>query len=104
MTSLHYSNDRTSREYLIANVIGLGKVVRTVLWDRHHPNGSEIHCISDTGIVTIYNELTGKMVTRLIARPEQIRRYYEHTKTKVTCPQYLIDLAIEHKKLGYNNY
>lgn len=99
MMSNHYKNDRVKRENLIAE-IGYGKVVKSVVIDNHHPNGAEIHEVSDTGIITIYNQRTHKLVTKLIARPGQIRRYFEDGKA----PKYLINLAIEHQKMAYNYF
>lgn len=99
MTSRHYSTDRQERENLIAQ-IGIGTVVKSVRWDRGHKNGAEIHKITNTGIVIIYNENTGKMITKLIARPAQIKRYWKDGKA----PKELIRLAIEHTEKGYNYF
>lgn len=41
--------------------------------DRGHPNGPEIHSVTDTGIIVVHNQRTGKMVTKLIARPGQVK-------------------------------
>lgn len=98
--SVHYKT-RRHRSNLINNEIGLGQIIRTVFWDKHHPDGPEIHTISSTGIITIYNALTGKLITQLIARPAQLQRYYA---TDEKCPEYLIALAINHERLGYNHY
>ena len=97
MTSRHYEIDRITREELI-KMIGYGKIVKSVEIDRGHKNGPEIHEISSTGIVTIYNARTHKMITKLIARPGQIARYYENEKA----PAELIKLAREHQMLNYN--
>ena len=97
MTSKHWNEERTTRATLIA-AIGLGKVVLTSIVDRGHINGPEIHTISDTGIITIYNQRTHKMITQLIARPGQIRRYYPEGQA----PQALIRLARYHQELAYN--
>lgn len=97
MTSKHYMEDRAQRENLIKE-IGYGKTIKTVVVDKGHKNGPEIHKISDTGIVTIYNERTGKMITKLIARPAQIRRYYEDGNA----PENVLKLAREHQKMNYN--
>ena len=97
MTSRHYEIDRITREELI-KMIGYGKVVKSVEIDRGHKNGSEIHEISSTGIVTIYNARTHKMITKLIARPGQIARYFEDGKA----PKYLLNLAREHQQMNYN--
>lgn len=95
MLSAHYQNDRLIREHMI-QYIGQGTVVRTVRWDRGHPNGAEIHKITDTGIIIIFNERTGKLITKIIARPNQIRRYWEEGKA----PQAIVNKAIEHVRNG----
>lgn len=100
MTSKHYTNDRKRREEIIKE-IGYGRTVKSVVIDRGHRNGAEIHEISNTGIITIYNERTGKMITKLIARPSQITRYYNENE-KV--PSFLIEIAREHQKKGYNKF
>ena len=99
MTSKHYSNDRQNRERII-NTIGIGKVVDSFIVDRNHPNGAERHEITDTGIIVIYNNRTNKMITKLIARPGQIRRYYKDGKA----PKNLIDKAIDNTVKNHYNY
>lgn len=98
MTSLHYMKDRERRESLIQS-IGYGEVIRTVEIDKGHPNGPELHKISTTGIVTIYNKRTGKMITKLIARPNQIRRYWTDGES---APVELLNIARDHQKMHYN--
>ncbi len=39
------------------------------------------------------------MITILIARPNQIKRYYAENEA----PQDILKLALEHMKAGYNN-
>lgn len=97
MTSAHYMTDRQEREEIIRQ-IGYGQIIKTVEVDRGHRNGPEIHKISNTGIITVYNKKTGKMITKLIARPAQIRRYYENEPV----PQNLLRLAREHQNMGLN--
>lgn len=97
MTSKHYEMDRVARENAI-EMIGIGTVIKEVVVDKGHRNGPEIHQITSTAIVVIYNQRTHKMVTKLIARPGQIRRYWDREKA----PKALIDLAYEHQKMGYN--
>ena len=75
MTTRHYIEERQDRENRI-KIIGQGKVIKSVVVDRGHRNGPEIHEITDTGIINIYNERTKKLVTKLIARPGQIKRYF----------------------------
>ena len=93
MTSRHYTEDRQAREHLIQK-IGIGQVVRVVRWDRGHINGAEIHKITSTGIIVIYNERTGKMITKIIARPAQIKRYWNDGNA----PEELINIAREHNR------
>ncbi len=97
MTSQHYTNDRERREALI-QMIGYGEIIKTVEIDRGHRNGPEIHKVSTTGIVTIYNKRSGVMITKLIARPNQIRRYFEGGNA----PAELLNIARDHQRLGYN--
>ena len=73
----HYKNERSSREKFIHDVIGYGNVIEKFYWDRGHKDGPEIHCVTDTGIIIIYNTITNRLITTLIARPAQINRYYE---------------------------
>lgn len=98
MTSTHYTNDREARENLIKK-IGYGQIIKTVEIDKGHRNGPEIHKVSNTGIITIYNKYSGKLITKLIARPNQIKRYFENERI---IPQELLSLAKYHEKMGYN--
>lgn len=98
MNSKHYNEDRQRREDLIQK-IGYGTTVKTVIIDRGHRNGPEIHEISDTGIITVYNERTKKLVTKLIARPGQIRRYYKENEI---IPKNLLQIAKEHQRMAFN--
>ena len=100
MLSVHYREDRQVRENLIKNEIGYGRVVDSFIVDRGHPNGAERHEITTTGIINIYNARTNKLVTKLIANPNQVRRYYEAEGR--TAPEDILRLAYEHKRKGYN--
>ena len=101
MTSKHYNSERVRREYLIDFGIGLGHVVNDFVINRGHKDGPEIHSITDTGIILIHNQKSGKMVTKLIARPGQIARYY--LAEGRVAPQSIVDIAREHQKKGYNH-
>lgn len=98
MTSKHYMTDRQKREAII-EMIGKGTEVKRVVLDKGHKNGAEIHVISSTGIVTIYNQRTKKLITKLIARPGQIRRYWKNEEA----PEELIQIARQHQKMNYNH-
>lgn len=75
MKSAHYMNKRAERDALIAE-IGEGSVIDQFVVDRGHERGPELHCLTDTGIIIIYNAATMLLITKLIARPGQIKRYY----------------------------
>ena len=92
--------ERKGRNDFIESQIHMGNPVRTFKWDKGHPNGPELHTITDTGIIVIRNERTGKLITTLIARPGQIYRYY--AEENETPPQFLMELARQHQEAGYN--
>ena len=97
MTSKHFTQDRTDRERRIRE-IGYGEKVASFVVDRGHKNGPEIHEITSTGIINIYNQFTKKLVTKLIARPAQIKRYF-----KGNAPKELLAVAKYNTyTLGYN--
>lgn len=96
MVSIHYREERQGREAVV-RMIGYGEEVDRFVVDHGHRNGPEVHSLSSTGIITITNERTGKLITRLIARERQIRRYYKAGKA----PEYLIKIAREHEEKEY---
>lgn len=98
MITNHYKN-RNSRNDLIAK-IGDGTAIEFFYVDRGHRDGAERHVVTDNGIIIVYNEKTNRLVTKLIARPHQIKRYYDLIGAKA--PQYVLDVAERHKMLGYN--
>lgn len=101
MASLHYDNDRYYREMFIYNYLGgNGKIIDTFIVDKKHKNGKELHCVTNNGLIIIYNVNTQKMVTKLIARPWQIKRLYMHTKKNP--PKELLELCREHNIMGFN--
>ena len=97
-TSRHYNQDRIEREEKIRE-IGIGKEVATFRVDRHHLNGAELHTITTTGIIIIKNERTGKLITKLIAKPVQIARYFDEITPEI---EKIMAIAEEHKRKGYN--
>jgi hypothetical protein len=99
-TSTVHWKERSNRNEFIEKVIGVGNPIRHFFWDKGHPNGPEIHTITDTGIIIIRNYRTNKLVTQLIARPGQVARYYNSIHE--TPPEYLMKIAEEHYLSGYN--
>lgn len=75
MTSYHYTHDRKQRERKIQK-IGEGSIYAEFLVDHGHINGAEKHVITTTGIIIIYNAVTLVLITKIIARPAQIKRYF----------------------------
>lgn len=98
MNSKHYTRDRQQREAII-NQIGIGNVIKEVVVDRGHRNGLEVHKITDTALILVYNQRTGILVTKLIARPAQILRYYSDDELK---PRAVVKLARKHVEMGWN--
>lgn len=99
--SNHYVRSRHRREKFInRHINGDGNVVDEFVIDRKHKKGKELHKVTDTGLVIIYNFETGKLITKLIARPEQIQRYYKNIDKEP--PMWLITLAQWHVSLNYN--
>ena len=99
MNSKHYATDRQKREEIIQK-IGYGVKVDSFIIDRGHRNGAEIHVITSTGIINIYNQRSHKLITKLIARPAQIKRYY----TDRPAPQNLLEIALQNVKNHYNEF
>ncbi len=100
MVSKHYQSQRSEREKFIDEHFKYGYMVDEFIVDKGHPHGAERHCITNNGIIIVYNLLSGKLVTKLIARENQIKRYYYGSGRNP--PSYLIDLARQHESLGYN--
>ena len=93
----HYQNDRAKREEVIRQ-IGEGQDYAEFVVDRGHRNGAELHVITTTGIIKIYNVITKRLVTKLIARPNQIKRYFSDGNY----PMDIIRLAKEHQRQQLN--
>lgn len=97
MNSNHYNRDRKAREKVV-QMIGEGTIIKVMTVDRGHVKGPEVHELSDTGIITVWNFNHTKIITKLIARPGQVKRYYKDSEP----PTELMMLAKEHLKLHYN--
>ena len=102
MDTIHYKNDKNIavRTMVIKKYIGFGRDIFSTEVDRGHKNGTEIHVVTDTAIIKIYNTRTRKHVTDLIARPNQIRRVYDAKGQHA--PKWLLDVAYENQNRGFN--
>lgn len=97
----HYKNKRYKREKFINKYLcGDGHVIDSFVVDKGHVNGLERHDITDTGLIIVYNLESQKLVTKLIARPQQIKRYYQDVDREP--PKWLLDLCYWHNTLNYN--
>lgn len=101
MVSNHYKRKRYKREKFIQKYCnGDGKVIDEFIVDKGHKNGLERHCVTDTGMIIIYNASSGVLASKLIARPQQIMRYYVGINREP--PKPLLRLAEWHHSMGYN--
>lgn len=98
----HVRFDRAARINFIDNNIGWGWEVGRFYVDNGHTNGPEIHAVTDTGLVVIYNYYTENFVTVLIARPAQITRYWERNED-IPNGNKILALARYHQRMGWNN-
>jgi hypothetical protein len=90
----YHVSERQSR-LALCEVLG-GQPIKSIIVDKGHENGLEIHTVTSQGIVYIGNATTQKLVTFLIARPEQLKRYGVYDDT-------VLAIARKHQELGYNN-
>ena len=103
--SSHYRNRRYKREKFINEHLadGDGHIIDGFIVDKGHRKGAEVHSITDNAVIIIHNLTSGKLITKLLARPQQIKRYYENTG-RIPPPEYddILKLAIAHSRLGYH--
>ena len=99
LTSIHYSTERQERHAFIQQHIGEGNIIDSFVVDRGHPSGAEIHSVTDTAIIIIHNQRTNKLITELIARPEQLRLYRSENRE---VPPKVLSLAYKHNIASYN--
>lgn len=97
----HYKNKRYKREKFINKYLcGDGKIIDSFIVDKGHKNGLEKHCVTDTGLIIVFNLESQKLVTKLIARPNQVKKLYQSVGKKA--PRWLLDLCYWHNTLNYN--
>lgn len=97
----HYKKDRFNRGKTVYNELPKDYAIKGFYVDRNHPHGAEIHWICSNGIILIANARTKRLVTKLIARPAQITRYYK--ACNLYAPKWLLCKCREHEKRGLNN-
>lgn len=72
------------------------------LVDTGHRAGCEVHVLTSTGIVLVFNAHSRKLITVLVARPGQVARYYEPFGEDV--PDWLMARAYENTCVRHLNY
>lgn len=100
--SIHYTNDRVKREEKIME-LGQGKKLasfRVRCPQKSYPKDWEVQTVTDNGIIIVYNAYSGKLVTKLIARKNQIDKLYRAVGK--VAPMEVLEKAMEHERLGYN--
>lgn len=103
MVSEHYKRTRNQREKFIDEHFSDGYLVDEFIVDRGHPHGAERHCVMSNAVVVIYNLRSGKLITKLLARPQQIKRYYENSGREPPLEyESILKLAHQHNVAGYN--
>lgn len=95
----HWAEAREARDRVIKELLGGdGEPIATVAIDRGNPLGAEIHTLTDNGVIVITGERTGKVITKLIARPGQCRKFFPNGSV----PIWLWKLAKDHTDRCYN--
>lgn len=97
--SNHFIYVRNDRRRNVEN-IGSNCIIAKFLCDTGHKNGNEVHCITDTGLILVFNERSKKLVTILIARPAQITRYF--SSCYLDTPKDLLKMAYCHQAQNLN--
>lgn len=98
---LSYLNSKTvhesTREKRRNQALAFGdfEVLNSYVVDTGHPAGLELHTITTTAVVIIANMQKQQVITYLIARPQQLKRYGIKDKN-------ILKLAEEHKIYNYN--
>lgn len=98
----HFRDERRDRLTRIRRDVGFGKVVRRCVVDTGHPAGYEVHVLTSTGVVVVFNARTKKLVTMLVARPEQVERYYRPFGE--TAPEELLARAYDNTRVHHWNH
>ena len=104
METAHAAYCRVARIEKIASILGDGIALDMFEVDRGHKNGPELHVIDSVGVISVYNLRTRLLVTKLIARPLQIMRYYEHEgKPFPSWMPVITEMAYEHELQHLND-
>lgn len=67
--------------------------------DKHHIEGVEVHALYSDGSIRIYNYRTKKLITVLIARPNQAKRL----NPEIQLPEEIYNICYRNMKMKYNH-
>ena len=82
--SSHLARDRAYRKHFIdKHKLYNRNIINVFCVNKGHKDGIELHVIYRSGIIKIINPINRRIVTYLIARPQQIKRYYQMTGMKL---------------------
>lgn len=104
----HFDNRRDRVEKIIDKINNFGEPVYSFIVNCGHMNGKEIHTITQKGIIIIQNAKSKNIITILIARPEQITRYWKGLNQEL--PQndekfsFIMRFCDINQELGRNNF
>lgn len=100
--SRHIRQDRRERMNCInnLNISENSKILHCFEINTGHRNGAEVHIVRNNGIVEVFNTITKTHIASIIARPQQIQRYYNFLKIQV--PEHTLKLCQLHKQLKLN--
>lgn len=71
--------------------------------NRGHPDGPEIHFITNMGVIVIFNKYSHKICSILIARPNQVKRYFDDCGIKISREIWrVVRIAGKHNRQGLN--
>ena len=83
--SKHLSYERQRRNDYIESHFDLSNknILNVFCVNKGHEHGIELHVIYKDGVIKIINPIYRRIVTYLIPRPQQIKRYYEKCHLKL---------------------
>lgn len=97
----HLTKERLERLHIALDLNQNSEFDKCFVVDKGHPNGPEIHCVTASGIIFIFNERTKFFITTLIARPNQVIRLYK--ECHLFTPQSIIEKCKYYVEKGLNN-
>ena len=99
-TTIHYGKFRKDREdFIQKKEYDKGTTVASFRVVRGDGRPPQIHNVTSTGLI-IVKDMKGRVITKMIARPEQIKRLYR--EIGMEAPEEILMLAYIHNVNGYN--